>query len=369
MRGLPVHKAAFLIAISGIAVFGPAALAGANEPQTKPAATETNGGRAVEVRVAADADDVPPAPKEVIDGSDILRRLRERRAAELKERSGAGQAGPGGARVEAQGQAENPAPPGLREIVSQLHQRAVSMASRGKAEKVTFLGIGASPAPPVLTHQLHLPAGFGLVVDEVVPDGPADKAGLKQFDLIQKFDDQLLVDDRQLTALVHSHKPGETVALTVIRQGDPLTLKAKLAEHEEFPDSEGPYHLELPMAVPPEEPGDRPSLPRAPGPFGWVRPPMPVLPPLAPGAGPGAPDPRKPEPPEPPKPGDSRVAPPQPPAPPGPGRAGDDQARRLEQELQDLRKTADELRARVKAQQKQDADQQNDNQRNGGERP
>jgi hypothetical protein len=101
-----------------------------------------------------------------------------------------------------------------------------------RREKGSYLGVSASPPPPVLRKQLGLHEGMGLVVDLVVPESPAAKAGLQQFDVLQKLDDQLIVNPEQLAVLVRSHKPGEEVKLGIIHEGKSATLTAKLAEHD-----------------------------------------------------------------------------------------------------------------------------------------
>src|ERR1700694_2836929 len=50
---------------------------------------------------------------------------------------------------------------------------------------VTFLGVETSEVPNVVSEQLGLAKGFGLVVDYVVPDGPAAAGGAQQNDIIQ----------------------------------------------------------------------------------------------------------------------------------------------------------------------------------------
>jgi hypothetical protein len=42
----------------------------------------------------------------------------------------------------------------------------------GPKEPVTFLGVETSEVPRVLSEQMGLPRGFGVVVDYVVPNGP-----------------------------------------------------------------------------------------------------------------------------------------------------------------------------------------------------
>ena len=73
---------------------------------------------------------------------------------------------------------------------------------KGPKVPVTFLGVETSSVPRVVSEQLGLPKGFGLVVDYVVPDGPAAAAGVQQNDIIKMFNDQILMDPDQLAKLV-----------------------------------------------------------------------------------------------------------------------------------------------------------------------
>src|SRR5438270_1955406 len=52
-----------------------------------------------------------------------------------------------------------------------------------KKVPVTYLGVETSDVPRVVSEQLGLAKGFGLVVDYVVPDGPAAAAGVQQNDV------------------------------------------------------------------------------------------------------------------------------------------------------------------------------------------
>ena len=99
-------------------------------------------------------------------------------------------------------------------------------------EKVSFLGISTSPVDPILGQQLELPPGMGLLIDYVVKNSPAEAGGLQVHDVLKKLDDQLLVNAEQLRVLVRAKKPGESVALTVIRGGKALALSTKLGEKE-----------------------------------------------------------------------------------------------------------------------------------------
>ena len=97
---------------------------------------------------------------------------------------------------------------------------------------VTFLGVDTSEVPSVLCDQLGLPKGFGLVVDYVVPDGPAAAAGVQQNDVIKMLNDQILTDPGQLAKLVRSYSEGTNVTLTILRKGQEQKVTVKLAKKE-----------------------------------------------------------------------------------------------------------------------------------------
>lgn len=104
--------------------------------------------------------------------------------------------------------------------------------SRAPKVAITFLGVETSEVPSVVAEQLGLAKGFGLVVDYVVPDGPAATAGLQQNDILKMFNDQILTEPDQLAKLVRSNAEGTNVSLTVLRKGAETKLNAKLGKRE-----------------------------------------------------------------------------------------------------------------------------------------
>jgi len=97
---------------------------------------------------------------------------------------------------------------------------------------VTYLGVETSDVPRVVSEQLGLAKGFGLVVDYVVPDGPAAAAGVQQNDIIKMLNDQILTEPDQLSKLVRSYSEGTTVTLTVLRKGKEEKIAVKLSKKE-----------------------------------------------------------------------------------------------------------------------------------------
>jgi putative serine protease PepD len=70
----------------------------------------------------------------------------------------------------------------------------------------------------------------GVQVTDVHPDGPADRAGLQEDDLIETIDDQPLTSFMELLAEVDRHAPGDTVTLQVLRNGSRGPVPVQLEE-------------------------------------------------------------------------------------------------------------------------------------------
>ncbi len=105
------------------------------------------------------------------------------------------------------------------------------MEHSGEKESVAFLGVETTPVPSVVTAQLGLPKGAGLVIRHVVAKSPA--AGVLEVnDVLLKLDDQILIEPRQFAVLVRTHKEGDEVTVTYYRAGKETTAKVKLGKHD-----------------------------------------------------------------------------------------------------------------------------------------
>jgi len=92
-----------------------------------------------------------------------------------------------------------------------------------------WLGLEVAKPDPSITAQLpSLPPGMGFVVKSVDENGPAKTAGLQAADLLWKLDDQMLVNEGQLAALLRLAKPSDEIILAGFRDGKPLEVTLKL---------------------------------------------------------------------------------------------------------------------------------------------
>ena len=108
---------------------------------------------------------------------------------------------------------------------------AVPPATKAAA---AFLGVVAATVPGVLAEHLGLKAGEGIVVQALMPDGPAAKAGVTVHDVITHVADQAVGSAVDLTRQVAAHQPGETIPLKIIHKGQPLAINVALGTR---PDS------------------------------------------------------------------------------------------------------------------------------------
>ena len=74
----------------------------------------------------------------------------------------------------------------------------------------------------------------GAYVANVVSGSPAEKAGIKEGDIITKFDGEDLKEaDGGLAEVISKKKAGQSVSLEVWREGETLNLNATLSEFSE----------------------------------------------------------------------------------------------------------------------------------------
>ena len=74
--------------------------------------------------------------------------------------------------------------------------------------------------------------GTGFVVDSVVDDTVAKVAGLEPDDVIVVFDGEPVAES--LSGLITAREPGDTVSLTVLRDGEEIDLEATLGAKDDY---------------------------------------------------------------------------------------------------------------------------------------
>ena len=93
-----------------------------------------------------------------------------------------------------------------------------------------FLGVAFTEIDTRLAKGLRLEGARGVIVNAVVADSAASKAGVERYDVIAEFNGVPIESGQQLLHLVASLRPGQQVELVVVRGGKRQTLTVTLGK-------------------------------------------------------------------------------------------------------------------------------------------
>jgi 2-alkenal reductase len=93
-----------------------------------------------------------------------------------------------------------------------------------------YLGVLFEPVTPSLVAVYDLPVSLGVIIGEVLENGPAAPAGLRPNDVILAIDDQPIDTAHPLIKVLMDYVPGDSVMLTVWRNGDEIEIDLTLDE-------------------------------------------------------------------------------------------------------------------------------------------
>jgi S1-C subfamily serine protease len=133
--------------------------------------------------------------------------------------------------------------------INTVKEVAAQLIENGKVERA-FLGIEMQTITPEAASALHLPVDKGVLIATVRPGSPAARAGLKGGgsstvvdgeswvlggDIIVEADGQAIENDDQLREIVLAKKPGDSLELKINRNGQTMTITAKLGRQPTTP--------------------------------------------------------------------------------------------------------------------------------------
>jgi len=106
---------------------------------------------------------------------------------------------------------------------------------RIEASNFPYLGVKFEMITPELAKAETLAADTGAILRAVMPESPAEKAGLKVGDIIQQVDGEPVDSSTTLHDRIANHTVGDEVALTVLREKETLNLKVTLVASSDLP--------------------------------------------------------------------------------------------------------------------------------------
>ncbi len=116
----------------------------------------------------------------------------------------------------------------------------------------SYIGIGMQEIGPQRSWALRLPEASGIEITEIVPDSPAEKAGLKVGDAILKYNGQKVEGISQFARLVRETQAGRDVKLDISREGVMQQVTVRVAQRKlPRPDgNDGPMILPFQLQMP-----------------------------------------------------------------------------------------------------------------------
>jgi 2-alkenal reductase len=109
----------------------------------------------------------------------------------------------------------------VREIMTQL-------IANGRVERA-YLGVTYQSVDPQIASAMNLNTTNGVVITRIDAGTPAEKAGLQEGDVILQFDAQQIDQDHSLQSMLFTHKAGDTVTLTILRDTKTISVKVTLS--------------------------------------------------------------------------------------------------------------------------------------------
>lgn len=156
---------------------------------------------------------------------------------------------------------------GLIAAAAVLSAVLVGSLQAATAEARAWLGVYTQEVTDELRDGLDLRGAEGVLVARVVPDSPADRAGLRKGDVIVSFAARNVTSPARLSELVGDSREDESVSIIVVRGGERRTLSARLASRTDSApspsmggDDDGDDDEAFEVPAPP----DAPQAPRAP---------------------------------------------------------------------------------------------------------
>jgi len=115
-----------------------------------------------------------------------------------------------------------------------------SMISSGRIVKA-WLGVRYVPLNPDISRADNLPVSYGALVVKgqsptelaIIPGSPADKAGLKEGDIITSVGQQKIDQNNSLASLLSKYNVGDNIELKILRSGKEIIIKPKLEEFKQ----------------------------------------------------------------------------------------------------------------------------------------
>ena len=122
--------------------------------------------------------------------------------------------------------------------ISSIKGMLAQLTEKGSADRA-YLGVYGVQITPAAAKEYNLPVSSGAYIysssnySAIIKDSPAAKAGIKDKDIITAVNGVKVGAAGSLSSLIGEYKPGDTVQLTVIRDGNEIAVNVTLGAYSD----------------------------------------------------------------------------------------------------------------------------------------
>jgi serine protease Do len=122
---------------------------------------------------------------------------------------------------------------GFATPVDRVKKIAAELIQYGRVRDIWF-GFKVQEITPMLADYLNLENTDGVLVAQVDRNGPADRAGMKKLDIIIEISESSIQNSDDAELAVTDAQVGDTLTITVLRDGKKKTINLKAVESRQF---------------------------------------------------------------------------------------------------------------------------------------
>ena len=113
--------------------------------------------------------------------------------------------------------------------VNLAHKVMTDILEKGKVER-GWLGVYIQTITPEIAKAFKLERAKGVIISKVQKDSPAEKSGLKDEDVVLRFNGKEVSNSTELSTWIAGSSPDAKIVLTILRDGKTKDIEVKLGE-------------------------------------------------------------------------------------------------------------------------------------------
>lgn len=112
--------------------------------------------------------------------------------------------------------------------IDKIKRIVTELKESGKIDRDFQIGMSIQSIDAGIMRYYNLQSNKGVIITKVLPDTPADNAGLKSGDIITEIDGYKINDEKTIFGVFQEFRAGQEIEVKIIRDNSELTKKMKL---------------------------------------------------------------------------------------------------------------------------------------------